>query len=201
MFRSSATTSVGFFGTNVSSARPPANADDVLQERIDRVQATPLLVAGENQIAAVHLDQDLVELVVLLRGLRRVADEDRATCRRRGRPFRQSSGTPRRSPASDAPTARGPPSSRQSSARWAERSSNRSRRPSPVPPTSRTSRRTTGRQSGRTTKAGFSSWLFVALLNNGFYSRSTSSGVQRQAFTGRHSRPSLRQRIATFAER
>jgi len=56
--------------------RPPANADDVLQEGVDRVQAAALLVAGEDQVAAVHLDQDFVELVVLLRGLGRAAEEN-----------------------------------------------------------------------------------------------------------------------------
>ena len=33
-------------------------------------------MSGENQVSAVHLDQDFVELVVLLRGLRRIADEN-----------------------------------------------------------------------------------------------------------------------------
>jgi len=55
---------------------PPANADDVLEERIDRVQATPLLVSRENQVPAVRRDQDLVEFPVLLRGLCRMADEN-----------------------------------------------------------------------------------------------------------------------------
>ena len=52
------------------------NADIVLEERINRVQTASLRMSGENQVSAVHPDQDFVELVVLVRRLRRIAHEN-----------------------------------------------------------------------------------------------------------------------------